>query len=308
MNKNGQMWLDDQGKPIQAHGGMIAKFEDHYYWYGEEKSAPNIQSSTGGNMVPMIGIACYQSNDLQHWQACGIVLGAANDPSHTLNERAILERPKVVYNRQNHQYVMWCHYDTEDYHYAGCCVSVADSPTGPFTVKKIFKPNFQDSRDMTLYQEGDQVYLLHSSAGNQTMILAELTTDYCDTTGRYTRLFIDQAREAPTMFKTADWYFTITSGCTGWRPNPALFSRSHQLWNGAKLIDNPCNGPRANRTFDGQPTFVFSVGHQFYLLLDHWQPTRLSQSGYSILPIIINDRDLVVPWSETPFGKEGVPK
>ena len=35
--KNGTCWLDDQGKLIQAHGGMIIKFGDLYYWYGENK-------------------------------------------------------------------------------------------------------------------------------------------------------------------------------------------------------------------------------------------------------------------------------
>ena len=37
--KNGTCWLDDEGRPIQAHGGMIARFDGLWYWYGENKDA-----------------------------------------------------------------------------------------------------------------------------------------------------------------------------------------------------------------------------------------------------------------------------
>ena len=29
---NGELWLDEAGKHINAHGGNIIKFEDTYYW------------------------------------------------------------------------------------------------------------------------------------------------------------------------------------------------------------------------------------------------------------------------------------
>ena len=34
--KNGEMWYDDAGRPIQAHGCMIARFGEKWYWYGED--------------------------------------------------------------------------------------------------------------------------------------------------------------------------------------------------------------------------------------------------------------------------------
>lgn len=33
----GQVWLDTQGKRIQAHGGSVLFWEGRYYWYGENK-------------------------------------------------------------------------------------------------------------------------------------------------------------------------------------------------------------------------------------------------------------------------------
>ena len=33
----GQIWLDTEGKRIQAHGGSVMYWEGAYYWYGENK-------------------------------------------------------------------------------------------------------------------------------------------------------------------------------------------------------------------------------------------------------------------------------
>ena len=34
----GELWPDDRGKHIQAHGGGILKVGDTYYWFGEERA------------------------------------------------------------------------------------------------------------------------------------------------------------------------------------------------------------------------------------------------------------------------------
>ncbi|GAF38732.1 hypothetical protein FC83_GL002002 [Agrilactobacillus composti DSM 18527 = JCM 14202] len=302
MNKNGQPWLDDAGDLIQAHGGMILQHDGTYYWYGENKGVANYLNAAGVNMVPFVGISCYSSLDLKTWHNAGIVLSQATDPTNTLTQASICERPKVLYDAANQHFVMWCHYDTPDYKFAGNLVAVATGPTGPFQVQKVLRPNGKESRDMTLFQDGDQAYLIHSSDMNKTLYFSELTEDFTGFTGFNAKAFVDQEREAPTVFHEGDWYFTITSGCTGWRPNPALFSRGHFLFSNQKLINNPCTGPKASTTYDGQPTFVLQVDGHYYLMLDHWQRFDLKHSGYSILPIDIQGRDLTIPWVEQPFG------
>lgn len=176
-------------------------------------------------------------------------------------------------------------------------IEIADCLT-LFKVIRIFKPNLQDCRDMTLFKDKDKAYLIASSDGNKTLRVTELTADYTNVTRNSYKLFIDQEREAPTIFHTKDWYFMITSGCTGWSPNPALYSRSHALLTGQKLINNPCVGPESDKTFLGQPTYIFEVNGNFYLMLDHWKKDNLCDSGYSILPIKIEGRDLRIDWSE----------
>ena len=60
MNKNGEMWFDDQGNAIQAHGGMILEYQGIWYWYGENKGADNCP---GTSRVDVIGVSCYSSKN-----------------------------------------------------------------------------------------------------------------------------------------------------------------------------------------------------------------------------------------------------
>lgn len=42
----GQVWLDTNGKRIQAHGGSVLYLDGTYYWYGENK-----EKTTGENGI-----------------------------------------------------------------------------------------------------------------------------------------------------------------------------------------------------------------------------------------------------------------
>ena len=68
MNKNGEMWFDDQGNAIQAHGGMILEYQGIWYWYGENKGADNCP---GTSRVDVIGVSCYSSKNLQALRRLG---------------------------------------------------------------------------------------------------------------------------------------------------------------------------------------------------------------------------------------------
>lgn len=157
---------------------------------------------------------------------------------------------------------------------------------------------------MTIFRDADgTAYLVHSSNWNKTLNIARLNEDYTDLDGYYQPILVDQEREAPALFYTNGMYYMITSGCTGWNPNPALFARCPRLLGQWKLIDNPCEGPESRTTFFGQSSYVFKVGEEFYLMLDHWHPYDLKTSGYSILPIkITEDNGLIVPWQEEWLG------
>lgn len=299
MNKNGTMWLDTDGNPIQAHGGMIEKFDGIYYWYGENKAGETVLKENGLHRVDFIGFSCYSSADCISWKNEGLVLKASDQPGGPLHKSRVGERPKVLYNEKSRKYVMWFHLDSHDYMTAHTGVAVADRPTGPFQFVREMCPNRFDSRDMTLFKDTDgKAYLIYSSDWNKTLRIAQLTDDYLDVNGVYSHAFPEQEREAPAIFIKDGLYYMITSGCTGWEPNNALFGISHNIFSGWKLIGDPCTGENARQTYFGQSTYVFEKDGRHYLMLDHWNPSNLKESGYSILPVRADNGHLTVSFQE----------
>lgn len=299
MNKNGTMWLDTDGNPIQAHGGMIEKFDGIYYWYGENKAGETVLKENGLHRVDFIGFSCYSSADCISWKNEGLVLKASDQPGSPLHKSRVGERPKVLYNEKSKKYVMWFHLDSHDYMTAHTGVAVADRPTGPFQFVREMCPNRFDSRDMTLFKDTDgKAYLIYSSDWNKTLRIAQLTDDYLDVNGVYSHAFPEQEREAPAIFIKDGLYYMITSGCTGWEPNNALFGISHNIFSGWKLIGDPCTGENARQTYFGQSTYVFEKDGRHYLMLDHWNPSNLKESGYSILPVRADNGHLTVSFQE----------
>lgn len=79
----------------------------------------------------------------------------------------MLERPKVVYNAQTKQFVMWAHVDSPNYAKAAAGVAVSSSPTGPFEYLGSFRPNDAMSRDQTIFVDEDgKAYQFASSEEN----------------------------------------------------------------------------------------------------------------------------------------------
>lgn len=305
--KNGTCWLDDTGKPIQAHGGMIAHFGNKWYWYGENKDGPTLPGASVGYRVDVIGMSCYSSDDLVNWHYEGLALAVEpNDPTHPLHPSQIAERPKVLYCEKTGKYVMWFHSDTPDYFAARAGCAVADRPEGPFTLLKATQPNRRDSRDINVYQDpvSGKAYVVHSGDLNHTLYLSELDDEYTGFTGNCFAQLVDQTREGGALCYYEGLYYCVSSGCTGWDPNPTLYATTKFLTTPMLIIDNPCEGPGYRTTFDGQSTYIFEANGTFYLMLDHWKPEKLCESGYSILPIDFSDGRMTVRWQEDFNGIE----
>ena len=300
--KNGTLWKDVNGNPIQAHGGCIIQHGGTYYWYGEHKG---VENRPGAYEVDVVGVSCYSSRDLVNWKYEGLVLEADRDnPESYIHTSKILERPKVIFCEKTGRFVLWMHIDSADRCFAGVGIATSDSPTGPFTLLKVCVPNRQDSRDMTVFKDLDgTAYLFHSTDRNKTMGITRLTDDYSDVTDFFVSVLVDQKREAPALFYHNGLYYMITSGCTAWDPNAALYATCPHLLGKWKLIDNPCEGENYRQTFYGQSSYVFEAGGNYYLMLDHWKRERLCESGYSILPIeLLPDGNITVRWQEEWLG------
>ena len=283
-------FTDTAGKAINAHGGMILEWENHYYWYGEYKIGKTVcipQRAQDGTVHDMqrldfVGISCYRSEDLQAWEFCGLCLEACPQPDSDLYPGGVVERPRVIYHAASNRFIMYLHVDSPDYSKASLGVAVADRPEGPFRYLHSFRPCGMDSRDFTLWQDTDtdEAYVLFSSDGNSTMRIAPLTEDYLHCVGSFTDSFPGRFREAPVVFRDNGRMYSITSGCSGWAPNAAAWASAPHPEGPWELFDNPCRGDGAEITYGGQATCtVTHCGHR-YVLADIWNPADLESSTY----------------------------
>jgi hypothetical protein len=133
----GELWPDNHGVHINAHGGGILFHDGIYYWFGEHKIA-----GAAGNLAH-VGVHVYSSRDLYNWRDEGIALQVSDDPKSPIVRGCILERPKVIFNPRTKKFVMWFHLEPKDAGYAGSLsgVAVADKVTGPFQFVNAFRPN-----------------------------------------------------------------------------------------------------------------------------------------------------------------------
>ncbi len=299
----GKIWQDFEGAPIQAHGGCVLYYEGLYYWFGENKNGTTKPGSVVGSSVDAIGVSCYSSTDLYNWENMGLVLPAVSDlPEHDLHTSKIIERPKVIYNDLTGKFVMFVHVDTSDYRYARLGTATSEKVTGPYKYLGSIIPHNSDSRDMTVIKDDDgKAFVFHSSEWNATMYAGELSSDYCHTTNTFTKNFEQGYREAPVVFKRCGKYYLLSSGCTGWDPNPAQVAIAENILGPWKVRGNPCAGPDSDKTFFAQITFVFSVvgkADAYIAMFDRWNKRDLGASRYIWLPIRFTGETLCIEWMD----------
>jgi hypothetical protein len=117
--------------------------------------------------------------------------------------------------------------------------------------------------------------------------------------GLSARIFRGLSREAPAVFTHAGKYYLITSGCTGWDPNPAEAAAANHPLGPWRRQGNPCVGPGAEMTFQAQSTFVLPVADRpgaFIFMADIWKKNDLGDSRYVWLPIRFRGGRIEIEW------------
>jgi len=167
----GEIWPDDRGKHIQAHGGGIIKLDKTYYWFGEDRSENN---EPGKRYV-----SCYSSKDLVNWKFRNQVI-KTGDPED-FGSNFVLERPKVFYNKKTKKYVMYMHMDDAKYRAARVGIAVCDKVDGDYKYVKSFRPLGQVSRDIGQFIDDDgSAYLIFEDRVNKGFHISKLSDDYMD--------------------------------------------------------------------------------------------------------------------------------
>lgn len=295
-------WKDTDGHFINAHGAGILSYNGTYYLFGEIKKGKTrlVPGQPWEDYrVDAGGVSCYSSKDLRRWQYLGVALAPeTTDTSSDLYTDRVIERPKVIFNRETGKFVMWMHIDKADYSYARAGVAISDRPEGPYRYMGSVRPNGQISRDMTIFGDDDgKAYLVYTSENNNTLHVTRLSEDYLSVTPAFNRILAGQRREAPAVFKQGGKYYLITSLCSGWDPNAAAYAVADDMMGNWTPMGNPCRGTDSATTFHAQSTFVLPLkgkSNIFVFMADRWNKTDLESSGYIWLPLEVQEGKVVI--------------
>lgn len=260
--RSGQIWPDTTGQQINAHCGDIVPFQGAWYWFGENRNGDRRQ------------ITCYRSTNLKDWTRQNIVL------KNLGAETGFTERPKVIYNDQTKQFVMWMHKEGKGgYSEARAAVAVCDTIDGDYRYLGSFRPLNNMSRDDYLFKDDDgAAYFISTSSDNADLKIYRLTNDYLKIDHEVTTLFKGQYREAPVVFKRNGLYYLLTSFCTGTKANPQYYSMATSMsgpWSENHLL----TARRTWNTYYSQGACEFTVrgseGATYIYNLDRWvKPMR----------------------------------
>lgn len=270
--KPGQLWLDTDGTPIEAHGGALYYENGVYYWYGENKD-----HTDGKNGVWTWGLKYYSSTDLYNWKYEGYLIAPdTENEASMLHPARRMDRPHIIKSPATGKYVCWLKYSGED---ACFCLFTADAFGGPYTVaKECFRPFGKKVGDFDIAVEEDgRAYLLFDS-DHAGLTGAWLTPDYLDVTGEPALhcggLHPPYCREAPAHFTRNGKHYLFTSGMTGYLPNPSRTDGADRVDGPYAALGDPHVDDASSASFNSQISQVFRVpGTDCYIaLVDRWVP------------------------------------
>ncbi|MEH6408314.1 MAG: glycoside hydrolase family 43 protein [Leeuwenhoekiella sp.] len=336
----GQIWKDTDGTHVNAHGGGFLYKDGTYYWYGEHKGKSSlakvgitVYSSSDLYNWKNEGVALKVSSDPESEITSGSVM---ERPKVVYNKKtgkyvmwfhlelkgqgysaaragiAISDKPTGPFEylksyRPNAG--EWPENFNDEW---------KENPEGG-DPKKWWTPKWhkalnegmfvrrdfekgQMSRDMTIFIDEDgTAYQITSSEENQTLHVSQLTDDYLDFTGKWTRVQVGGQNEGPAIFQKGGTYYMITSGLTGWAPNAARSFKAKSVMGPWEKLGNPAQGTDADKTFNSQSTYILPVQGKkdaFIFMADRWNPKNHIDGRYIWLPIEWKNGNPIINWKD----------
>ncbi|MBQ8639901.1 MAG: family 43 glycosylhydrolase [Lachnospiraceae bacterium] len=301
-------WWVGEDKTLGYRGGICAySSDDLYNWEFEGVVMRNVNSreqlKTEEYFTGLYGD--YSKEQLDNVYMC------INDTT------SVIERPKMIYNEKTGMYVIWFHADgptegnNSNYAAASAGVAVSESPYGPFRFIDRYRlntcPEDQEdmypqskgmARDMNLFVDDDgTAYIIYSSEENLTLYISKLNEEYTYLATDpaeavygedYIRLFPGAQREAPALLKKDGTYYLITSGCTGWSPNPSRYYMAEELLGEWKEMGDPFTNDTDGTSCRSQSTCLFLADEEtetYIYMGDRWNADDLTNSRYIWLPL-----------------------
>jgi hypothetical protein len=285
----GEIWRDDRGRHIQAHGGGITRYGDTYYWFGEDRSRENDPAKRY--------VSCYASKDLAHWVFRRQVMHLA-DPED-FGAGWVLERPKVYYNAKTKKFVMYMHIDGRtgegSYKIARVGVATSDTVDGDYRYLKSFRPLGHESRDIGQFIDDDGAAYLIFEDRPYGFRIARLSEDYL--TVEKEVCLIPAHMEGGAIVHYDGLYYVVGSALTGWAPNPNKYATARSLegpWSEFRDL-----APPETKTYGSQSTMIVTVtGTKTTTAIfmgDIWKPRMQWDSRYLWMPLEIGGGKLRLP-------------
>ena len=286
----GVIFMDTDGKRVNAHGGGIIKVGDTFYLHGEYFVYDASLSKEVNNSFH--GFSMYSSKDLATWKNEGIILPQQASGTELAPGRNG-ERPHIIKCPATGEFVLYAHAATQNYQ-TDKEVIYATSPT--VNGKYSFKGSLMNAAgttkaehsDMSAYADESGAYVITESAH-----VYKLASDCHSWLSDQQFSAINGSSggsESPTVFKANGTYYWIGSNKTGWRANNNFYSTApsmtgpwtYQGW--VAPVTDPANTTSDQRTWLSQSTWVQPVvgskGTVFVYWGDHWYGNQdLSNPG-----------------------------
>jgi hypothetical protein len=289
--KPGEVWPDDRGEHIQAHGGGVIKLGDTFYWFGEDRARENPRGTRC--------VSCYASKDLAHWTHRKQVLKAAS--LEDFKRGWILERPKVFYNAKTKKYVMYMHIDgpgpgrSRGYDLARVGMAICDTVDGDYQYLRSFRPLGRESRDIGQFIDDDgKAYLIFEDRPKGFHIAA-LSDDYLNVEKDI--CLIPEHLEGGAVVHYQGLYYVVGSQLTGWAPNANVYATSKMLagpWSKFKDL-----APPEKKTYGSQSTMLLKIAGtkttSVIFMGDIWKPRTQWDSRYLWMPLEIGNGKMSLP-------------
>ena len=270
----GKPMTDTEGKPVHAHAGGLFYENGIYYWYGENK-----ECTTGKNKIWTWGIRCYSSPDLYNWKDEGLIIAPEpKEPKSWLHPSRQMDRPHILYVSETGKYVCWLKYSGKTE--ACFCILTADHILGPYQMEKEnFRPFGKEVGDFDIWQDEDGTAYLYFASGHDGVVACALSSECTDVMQPYKVYYEDlpvpYCREGIAMVKHDGTLYMLTSGMTGYIPNPTEAARLDGPLGNLKVLGNPHLEDSSGASFHSQISTIFPHPEKeglYIALADRWIP------------------------------------
>lgn len=278
----GEIWPDNNGNHINAHGGGLLYHNGKYYWFGEHKGERS--------NAALVGVTCYSSPDLINWTYESVALPVSTDPESDITSGSTIERPKVIYNEKTGKFVMWFHLELKGkgYEAARAAVATSDKVEGPYTFIESKRINAgiypfdmtAEVRNMKLDPDNYKEWWIpewYKAVENGLFVKRDLEggqmsrdmTLFMDDDGKAYHIYSSEENLTLHIAELTDDYLDHSGNYIRFAPGghneaPAIFKRNNTYW----MINSGCTG------WDPNEARMFSASSIWGPWTKHTNPAR----------------------------------